>query len=287
MTGSPAHWSTTSTGWHIGSSPAARRCSPHASSIDASSTGTATCWPTTSSAPIRARYCWTAWNSTTACDTSMSSTTRRSWPWTWSSSADPISPISSSRATGARAQRRRPAALVDFYIAYRAVVRAKVDVIRALQGDSNGWDRACRHLELALRRLRAGAVQLIVIGGGPGTGKTTLARGLAEHIECTGHFHRRVRRELAAAGVIGGRRATTVRLYSPEQVAVVYDTVLRKAAESLATGVSVILDGTWRDPGQRRRAREIARRVEFSDHRTGLHGGVGRGPGTYQRSGRG
>ena len=75
-----------------------------------------------------------------------------------------------------------PGSLVDFYIAYRAVVRAKVDVIRALQGDSNGWDRACRHL-VELRRLRAGAVQFIVIGGGPGTGKTTLARGLAEHIE--------------------------------------------------------------------------------------------------------
>ena len=42
----------------------------------------------------------------------------------------------------------------------------------------------------------------------------------------------------------------------------VYDAVLRRAAESLATGVSVILDGTWRDPGQRRRARETARRVE-------------------------
>src|SRR6478736_4800296 len=97
-----------------------------------------------------------------------------------------------------------PGSLVDFYIAYRAVVRAKVDVIRALQGDSNGWDRACRHLELALRRLRAGAVQFIVIGGGPGTGKTTLARGLAEHIEAQVISTDGVRRELAAAGVIGG-----------------------------------------------------------------------------------
>ena len=155
-----------------------------------------------------------------------------------------------------------PGSLVDFYIAYRAVVRAKVDVIRALQGDSNGWDRACRHLELALRRLRAGAVQFIVIGGGPGTGKTTLARGLAEHIEAQVISTDGVRRELAAAGVIGGSAGDYESgLYSPEQVAVVYDTVLRKAAESLAAGVSVILDGTWRDAGQRRRAREIARRA--------------------------
>jgi predicted kinase len=42
----------------------------------------------------------------------------------------------------------------------------------------------------------------------------------------------------------------------------VYDTVLRRAAEPLAAGVSVILDGTWRDPGHRRRARETARRAQ-------------------------
>ena len=47
-------------------------------------------------------------------------------------------------------------------------------------------------------------------------------------------------------------------LYAPGNVAVVYGEVLRRAAAVLADGCSVILDGTWRDPEQRRCARELA-----------------------------
>ena len=47
-------------------------------------------------------------------------------------------------------------------------------------------------------------------------------------------------------------------LYAAENVAAVYDEVLRRAHVLLSGGASVILDGTWRDSRQRARARDLA-----------------------------
>jgi predicted kinase len=47
-------------------------------------------------------------------------------------------------------------------------------------------------------------------------------------------------------------------LYTRENVAKVYDEVLRQAGLLLRRGTSVILDGTWRDQRQRERARKLA-----------------------------
>lgn len=79
-----------------------------------------------------------------------------------------------------------PASLRDFYFAYRAGVRAKVDCVRYLQGQGESADDARRHLEIASSHLRAAAVRLILVGGGPGTGKSTVARALAERLGAHG-----------------------------------------------------------------------------------------------------
>ncbi|OBB22804.1 hypothetical protein A5792_04410 [Mycolicibacterium peregrinum] len=152
-----------------------------------------------------------------------------------------------------------PPALADFYIAYRAVVRAKVDCIRVRQGNPSAADDAGRHLDIALAHLRRGAVRLVIVGGGPGTGKTTLAHGLAEQVAARVISTDDVRRELQERGVVDGAAGILNEgLYSSENVAAVYEAVLDKARETLAMGQSVILDGTWRDPELRRRAREMA-----------------------------
>ncbi|WP_099020479.1 bifunctional aminoglycoside phosphotransferase/ATP-binding protein [Mycolicibacterium palauense] len=158
-----------------------------------------------------------------------------------------------------RADEQAPRSLWDFYIAYRAVVRAKVDCIRSVQGHAEAAEQARRHLDLAAEHLRAATVRLIVVGGAPGTGKTTLARSLAGKLGAQVISTDDVRRDLQRDGVIAGKPGELdAGLYTPENVATVYKVVLRRAHSVLAAGRSVILDGTWRDPAERGRARELA-----------------------------
>jgi aminoglycoside phosphotransferase family enzyme/adenylate kinase family enzyme len=152
-----------------------------------------------------------------------------------------------------------PDALKHFYIAYRAVVRAKVDCVRFAQGHAEASSDARRHIDIAVGHLRTGTIQLIVVGGGPGTGKTTLSRGLAEQCGAEIISTDEVRRELEQTGVIAGAIGVLDSgLYAAENVNFVYDEVLRRARMLLGRGVSVILDGTWRDPVHRARARRLA-----------------------------
>jgi aminoglycoside phosphotransferase family enzyme/predicted kinase len=158
-----------------------------------------------------------------------------------------------------RAGDTAPQALKDFYIAYRAVVRAKVDCIRVTQGHEDAAADARRHIDIALEHLRAGTVQLVVVGGGPGSGKSTLARALAQRLGAQVISTDDVRKELQQAGVLTGEAGElNTGLYTPENISTVYDEVLRRAEVMLRDGSSVILDGTWRDSHQRKRARLLA-----------------------------
>ncbi|GFG91489.1 AAA family ATPase [Mycobacterium bourgelatii] len=149
--------------------------------------------------------------------------------------------------------------LWHFYIAYRAVVRAKVECVRVTQGASAAAADAVRHLSLATEHLQDGAVRLALVGGNPGTGKSTVARALAEQVGAHVISTDDVRRELLESGVISGDPGVLDSgLYSPDNVATVYEIVLRRARVCLDHGRSVILDGTWRHPHWRAEARRIA-----------------------------
>ena len=116
-----------------------------------------------------------------------------------------------------------PTSLKHFYIAYRALVRAKVDCIRLAQGHPKASDEATRHLSLALEHLAEGAVQLALIGGAPGTGKTTLAHSLGDRVGAEVISTDDVRRELQQRGTIDGETGLLDEgLYQAEQVAAVY-----------------------------------------------------------------
>jgi len=152
-----------------------------------------------------------------------------------------------------------PASLRDFYIGYRAVVRAKVDCMRVVQGKSESKADAATHVDIALQHLENGAVRLALIGGNPGTGKSTLAHALAASNGAQVISTDDVRRELLASGAIsGGTGVLDEGLYTPDNVAIVYEVALRRAQTLLNEGQSVILDGTWRDPQLRAHAYRVA-----------------------------
>ena len=135
--------------------------------------------------------------------------------------------------------------LCHHYVAYRAFVRAKIAALRSAQGLPNA--EAGQYLRIALRHLRSGEVNLIMVGGPPGSGKTTLARALVERLGWSLLSTDEIRREF------GGRDR-----YDPAAKAAVYRRLLARARTSLEHGVSVIADATWGDPCTRALAEQLA-----------------------------
>jgi uncharacterized protein len=154
---------------------------------------------------------------------------------------------------------RAPSSLRDFYIAYRAVVRAKVDCLRASQGKSEATEHAARHLAIATQHLEHGCVRLVLVGGNPGTGKSTVAHALAEKVGARVISTDDVRRKLRESGVITGNSGLLDEgLYRRNNVRMVYEEALRRAHALLSNGHSVIVDGTWRNPQIRALAHRLA-----------------------------
>ncbi|WP_433716036.1 AAA family ATPase [Nocardia sp. CA-084685] len=152
-----------------------------------------------------------------------------------------------------------PTSLRDHYIAYRALVRAKVDVIRFGQGETAACERAQRHLRIAARHLEQAAVRLVLVGGLPGTGKSTVAAELAAATGATVISSDHVRRQLLAGHELTGSLGTyAAGAYAPAGKAYVYAEMLAQAHALLASGVSVILDASWIDASERGRAAALA-----------------------------
>ncbi|GAA3232585.1 AAA family ATPase [Pseudonocardia petroleophila] len=155
-----------------------------------------------------------------------------------------------------------PAALRHHYIAYRAVVRAKVACLRRGQGDPAAAADAVQHAGLALRHLERGAVRLALVGGLPGTGKSTLGGGLADRFGAVLLGADRVRKELAGIDPADPAGAPFRQgLYTAAHTAATYAELLRRAAMLLARGESVVLDASWTDAGLRAAAADVARRT--------------------------
>jgi len=155
---------------------------------------------------------------------------------------------------------RHPASLADYYVAARALVRAKVAAIRVeQQGDDTARPEAVRLLDLAVAHLRRGRVALVLVGGAPGTGKSTLAAGLAERRGWAVVRSDVVRKELA--GLRPAERAepgSRADLYGAEATDRTYAELLARARVALGLGQTVVLDASWTRAGFRAAAAEVA-----------------------------
>jgi uncharacterized protein len=153
-----------------------------------------------------------------------------------------------------------PATLAHHYIAYRAHVRAKVACLRHAQGsDPTAADEARLLHRLVLDHLRPGRVALVLVGGLPGTGKSTVAAGLADGHGWALLRSDELRKDLAGLGhTVDAHAAVGAGLYLPEQVARVYRELLARARTLLEQGVPVVLDASWTSAVERRAAAELA-----------------------------
>ena len=153
-----------------------------------------------------------------------------------------------------------PDSLAHHYVAYRAHVRAKVAALRAAQGDPGAGARALSLHALSLRYLERAQVRMVLVGGAPGTGKTTVARALADARGWEVIGSDETRKD--AAGMPrapGDPGAFEEGLYAPGATDAVYAEMLRRASTLLALGGDVVLDASWSDAGRRAAARAAAR----------------------------
>jgi uncharacterized protein len=155
--------------------------------------------------------------------------------------------------------RPRVESLAHHYVAYRAAMRAKVACLRWAQGVAGSAATAGRLLAIADRHLRAGDPALVLVGGAPGTGKSTVAGRLADDLGAVLLRSDRVRKELAGLAPATPRPSPWgTGLYTPAGSARTYDELLAHAGTLLAMGETVVLDATWSSTAHREHARRTA-----------------------------
>ena len=152
-----------------------------------------------------------------------------------------------------------PASLAHHYVAYRAGVRAKVACLRHHQGDAAAAELARRHHRLALDHLERARVRLVLVGGGPGVGKSVLAGGLAERCGATVLATDEIRKDLTGTAHDAHRFAPPGGgIYDETTSDRTYAEQLREAGLLLSHGESVVLDASWAQASRRAAARALA-----------------------------
>lgn len=148
-----------------------------------------------------------------------------------------------------------PRSLVEHYLAYRAVSRAADIAVELAPGSPEAESDLRHQLDIAEGHLRRGTVRLAIVGGLPGTGKTTLSQLLAARTGAVAISTEAVRKHLRYAGTVAAMSGGDG---SDGDPVAVYGEVFARARINLAYGRSVVLDDGWSDPVERGRAAELA-----------------------------
>ena len=156
-------------------------------------------------------------------------------------------------------------AVLRFYLAYRAAVRAKVCAIRAAQTNQRNRDQAqalasCRgYLALAAQSFVHGQPALIITHGLPGSGKSTFAQAALERLDAI-----RIRSDVERKRLHGlsplaeSRSQAGAGLYGADVTKRTYARLLDLTRTLLAAGHSVIVDAAFLKQDERAQFRLLA-----------------------------
>ena len=155
-------------------------------------------------------------------------------------------------------------ALLRYYLVYRALVRAKVAVLRLAQvtstlDEQDAWHEYASYMELAAHYLQPPLVALIITHGVSGSGKSYHAARLAEQlgaIQIRSDIERkRLHGYPAGAGTQSGIRAG---IYSVDASARTRERLALLAATVIEAGYPVIMDATFLQFAWREQFRRLA-----------------------------
>jgi len=159
--------------------------------------------------------------------------------------------------------------LIDFYKAYNACVRGKVDGFQLSQPEIPASARraaqesARRYFELACEYAKSLPPAMLVITCGlPATGKSTMARGVADAAGMMHYSSDVVRKELQGLAPTERRfERYDVGIYAPEFHDQTYSALLERARADLEAGRSVVLDASYIRRDHRKAAAALAKEL--------------------------
>jgi len=166
-------------------------------------------------------------------------------------------------------------AALRFYAVYRALVRAKIALIRRGQPDTPvsektaDWAALSRYIKVAQGLAKPAAPQLIVTCGVTGSGKTTVTQILLEElgaVRLRSDLERKRLFGIPASDHSGAGDAVGGGLYDPAASLRTYARLHALAGVVLDAGITAIVDATFLERSHRRMFRELARErgVRFS-----------------------
>ncbi|HLZ68231.1 MAG TPA: AAA family ATPase [Aliidongia sp.] len=162
--------------------------------------------------------------------------------------------------------------LLPLFLSLRAGIRAQVTETAGRRladraAHARAMVEAHSYLDLAIALLHPVEPCLVAVGGFSGTGKTTLARGLAPLLPPVPGA-RVLRSDMVRKHFLGVAETTRLpeEAYGPAASAAVYARLDEMAAATLASGCSVILDAVFARPDERQAVAELARSAQVSFH---------------------